>query len=345
MDTVPAAGGVLWRVTRGEPEVAVVHRPRYDDWSLPKGKSKKGESLLLTALREVEEETGYLPLLGPFLGRHVYPLSGGALKEVSSWSLRVRGGEFTPNDEVDDLLWLPLVAAERRLSYDKDRALLRRLAGTPRWTRTVAVVRNAHRTGAGNGPTRPETGRPGSVRSGSAPRAATDPLDALGRRQVAALVPVLAALVPSTLVCASSPRSWNSLRPAAEALSLPLRADPRLGRDGEPAAPEALHELARELLEAPGGPSVAVCLHGRSVAALLAALTGPAGPTGPAAPTGQPSVPDAGEDTSRDTRLGTGGCWLLHLAGTRLVASERYHPHTSSARQRRALRRREGASG
>jgi len=74
--TVVAAGGVLWRQDAVNPEVALVHRPKYDDWSLPKGKVKLGEHLLVTALREVTEETGHRPRLGPYLATVRYPITG-----------------------------------------------------------------------------------------------------------------------------------------------------------------------------------------------------------------------------------------------------------------------------
>jgi 8-oxo-dGTP diphosphatase len=130
---VRAAGGVLWRPTAdGGVEVALVHRPRYDDWSLPKGKVDHGETWLQAAVREIREETGFDVEVGALLGDVTYPVrrrSGvEATKVVRYWAMRAVGGLFTPNDEVDELGWLDRAAAAERLSYDLDREVLSRFA-------------------------------------------------------------------------------------------------------------------------------------------------------------------------------------------------------------------------
>jgi 8-oxo-(d)GTP phosphatase len=143
--TTLAAGAVLWRPGDGEagtaPLVAVVHRPRYDDWSLPKGKVDPGETEPITAVREVEEETGYVCELGRRLAAISYPVDLGT-KKVRYWAGRAIGGEFTPNSEVDELVWLPTKDALKRLQYPHDRKVLRRFAKHPADTRTVLIVRH-----------------------------------------------------------------------------------------------------------------------------------------------------------------------------------------------------------
>ncbi|MEU8539219.1 NUDIX hydrolase [Streptomyces sp. NPDC048717] len=104
-------------------EIALVHRPKYDDWSLPKGKLKRGETLAACARREVLEETGQSCALGTRLPVVRYPVNGRP-KEVTYWTARALGGAFTPNREVDTLLWLPPAAARLRLTQPRDRALL-----------------------------------------------------------------------------------------------------------------------------------------------------------------------------------------------------------------------------
>ena len=127
---VRAAGGVVVR----DGKVLVVHRPRYDDWSLPKGKLTDGESWEAAALREVEEETGFRPQLGRWLGETRY-LSAGGPKSVQYWTMTPRDGEFTADDEVDELRWLEPSKALALLSYDHDRGLLERFcaAGSAHW--------------------------------------------------------------------------------------------------------------------------------------------------------------------------------------------------------------------
>ena len=125
---VRAGGGVLWRRGPEGPEVAVVHRPKYDDWSLPKGKCDRGEDERAAAEREVWEETGYTVSMGPEVGSTRY-LSLKGPKIVRYWAMEVTGGEFQANSEVDELRWLPLDEAADLLSYGRDREILRRAEG------------------------------------------------------------------------------------------------------------------------------------------------------------------------------------------------------------------------
>ena len=126
---VEAAGGVLWRRSGdGSVEIAVVHRPRYDDWSLPKGKLDEGETFEEAALREVEEETGMRCRLGRELGETHYEDRKGRPKIVRYWAMSDCDGEFQPNDEVDELRWVPIGDAQALLSYDFDHELVDRVA-------------------------------------------------------------------------------------------------------------------------------------------------------------------------------------------------------------------------
>jgi 8-oxo-dGTP diphosphatase len=125
-DGVAAAGGIVTRSTAdGALEVLVVHRPRYDDWSLPKGKLEVGESYEAAARREVAEETGWEVTLDAALPEIRYRDRRGRPKHVRYWRMTpVRRGPFTPNEEVDDVRWLSLSEAATLLSYDADRELL-----------------------------------------------------------------------------------------------------------------------------------------------------------------------------------------------------------------------------
>ena len=125
MKEIRAAGAVLWRRRAdGGIEVAVVHRPRYDDWSLPKGKLNPDEDWQDAALREVREETGLECELGEELESTTYLDRKGRRKLVRFWRMRATGGEFEPSDEVDELRWAALDEAERLLDYDHDRRLV-----------------------------------------------------------------------------------------------------------------------------------------------------------------------------------------------------------------------------
>ncbi|MFI6347668.1 NUDIX hydrolase [Streptomyces sp. NPDC050560] len=128
--TVLAAGCLLWRPAPGGGiELALVHRPKWDDWSHPKGKLKRGESARRAAVREVREETGMECRLGAELPTACY-LVDGRPKQVRYWAARATGGVFTPNREVDRVVWLPPVEARGRLTVGQDRELVASLLGT-----------------------------------------------------------------------------------------------------------------------------------------------------------------------------------------------------------------------
>ncbi|MHB8643173.1 MAG: NUDIX hydrolase [Gaiellaceae bacterium] len=124
MDTILAAGGVPWRRRNGELEVLVVHRPQYDDWTLPKGKVEEGETDEEAAVREVEEETGLRCGLGEELPSTSYSVNG-VPKRVRWWAVEPEGaGAARPQNEVDDVAWLALDGAAERLSHPPDREVL-----------------------------------------------------------------------------------------------------------------------------------------------------------------------------------------------------------------------------
>ena len=129
-ESVVAAGGVISRPGRdGRVEVALIHRPKYDDWSLPKGKLELGETDEDAAIREVAEETGLRCRLGDELGSVDYTDRHGRPKVVRYWSMEAGDGGFTPQDEVDEVRWVDLPDAPGVLSYDTDRRVLARFAG------------------------------------------------------------------------------------------------------------------------------------------------------------------------------------------------------------------------
>lgn len=122
---IQAAGAVLWRYSNKKIEIAIVHRPRYDDWSLPKGKVEEKESHIACAYREVIEETGYTPVFGPELGQALYKVEEGK-KVVRYWSARATDAPQTAIDtnEIDEIIWLEVKEAKKKLTLEDDRAIV-----------------------------------------------------------------------------------------------------------------------------------------------------------------------------------------------------------------------------
>ena len=130
-DVIMAAGGIVWRDTSRGKEIAVIHRPQHDDWTLPKGKLDRNERWQDAAVREVEEETGLAVALGEFAGSCSY-MTRNAPKIVLYWHMRLQGpARFAPHDpdEVDALEWLAPQAAFERLSHDRERRVLAEASG------------------------------------------------------------------------------------------------------------------------------------------------------------------------------------------------------------------------
>ncbi len=124
-DVVQAAGGVVWRRSaEGEVEVLLVHRPKYDDWTLPKGKLEAGEAFEAAARREVEEETGLRCLLGDEVAASRYRDRHGRVKVVRYWAMTPEGGRFQRNGEVDEVRWLSIEGARALLTYERDRPVV-----------------------------------------------------------------------------------------------------------------------------------------------------------------------------------------------------------------------------
>ena len=250
---VYAAGAVLWRPDGDPavPEIALIHRPRYDDWSLPKGKVDPGETEPVTAVREVHEETGYTAHLGRRLTSVSYPVEQGT-KKVRYWAARQTGGEFTPNDEVDELKWLPVTAAMKQLGYAHDRKVLRRFMKHPVDTKTVLIVR--HGT------------------AGSKSRFKGDdrlrPLDKNGRAQAESLAGVMLAFGADTLYSADRVRCVSTLEPLAEELGATIQSEPLLTEESYTDNRKASRHRFLELAESEGTP--VICSQGKVIPDFIA---------------------------------------------------------------------------
>jgi 8-oxo-dGTP diphosphatase len=258
---IAAGGGALWRpAADGGIETAVVHRPRYDDWSLPKGKLDPGEHALCAAAREVTEETGFSVVVGRRSLQTCYPVPEGT-KRVDYWLMRAAGGGFVPNDEVDELRWVTPADAATLCTHEPDRAVLADLVrhDVP-CAPTVLLLRHAH-AGSRSNWDGPDEARP---------------LDQRGRDQAGRLADVLPLFGPTEVLTAERVRCRETVTPLAERLRLAVGAVPELGEEEFQADPQAGLEVVRRLLQPRAEPGVTVvCSQGGAIPSVLMALAVP----------------------------------------------------------------------
>ncbi|OBF17867.1 NUDIX hydrolase [Mycobacterium sp. ACS4331] len=285
---VKAAGAVLWRPGvdgPDHPEIAVIHRPRYDDWSLPKGKVDPGETEPVTAVREIWEETGCQAQLGRRLATVTYPIEQGT-KMVRYWAARAVGGEFRPNHEVDKLLWLPVGDAITKLRYPHDRKVVRRFSRHPVDTRNLLIVRHA------------TAGRKSRYKGDDRKR----PLDKHGRAQAESLVPLLLAFGATDLHSADRVRCRQTIEPLADELGVSIADEPALTEEAYADNRKRARARVLEIAEQPG--TRVICSQGKVIPDLISWWCQNAG---------------VKPDKSRNRK---GSVWVMSLAGDRLVAAD-----------------------
>lgn len=283
-----AAGAVV--LGPGRNSVLLVHRPKYDDWSFPKGKLGGREHVTAAAVREVFEETGVRIRLGVPLPQQRYEIRAGT-KVVRYWLGRALDhadvSSYQPNSEIDKVCWFPISKARRRLSYPFDLETLEAALEQPRKTRTVIVLRHGEAT-------------PRKAWHGPDPKR---PLRGAGEKQAAALVPVLAAYDVREAVSSPSTRCLQTVEPYLSATGCGLRAEPLLSEEG--ATPNDVRRVTEELLahlerRPASAGALVICSH-RPVLPAIFAATGVVDPA-----------------------LAPGEMTVLHLRRGRLAASERH---------------------
>jgi 8-oxo-dGTP pyrophosphatase MutT (NUDIX family)/phosphohistidine phosphatase SixA len=310
-ELIRAAGAVLWREGGAGAEVALIHRPKYDDWTFPKGKLDKGEHVLRAAVREVAEETGIRPRLGRPLPPQFYEV-GGRPKRVDYWAATARedgagaypGGDpgFVPGDEVDRLEWLAPAEAEGRLSYGRDVELLRAFAAGPLRTTAVIVLRHA------------SAGERDHWRDLDALR----PLDPRGRADARELAHLLSAYEPVRSISSATTRCVDTLIPYALLERTSVTTDIAFTIDATDLtrARARIAEIAAEPVR------VVVCTHGEIAPALFAEICGLYGGR----------TTDTAEAAAEPQRLNKGDFRVLHLTvgetgtATGLAAVELHAP-------------------
>lgn len=327
-----AAGALVWREKGGDLQVLLVHRPRYDDWSFPKGKLESGESLCACAVREVAEETGVQVRLEQPLETVRYRLGDGTRKEVRYWAAREldRGSPAlaargriprASRSEIDGVQWMGVKEARKRLDHAIDRDLLGSLVDL--WeddkldTWTLVLVRHARavkrsvwnrpkkRTAEQDEATRPLTGDHGLARA-------------------RALAPILAAYGVGRAISSPWRRCCDTMAPYCRAAGLNLELEPAITEHAHAAAPKATRKVVEKALRMREGP-VALCTHRPVLPAVMDVVAEYA--------PGKllRSVPN------RDPWLKTGEIMVIHMARRphgkiRAVAIEKQRPALTGGR-------------
>lgn len=245
-----AAGGVVYRKTSKGVKLLVVHRPNYHDWSLPKGKLDRGETVRECAFREVTEETGLTVHMGPYLGDIQYITPGGSDKIVHYWAMPYMSGDFVKNKEVDQIAWVKPKKAAAMLTYTRDRDFLTGL--DRKWwdlEPRLYLVRHGH------------AGDRASWEGDDRVR----PLTHRGWKQSHAIAADLVDSGITRLVASPYARCYQTLEPLAELLGLPVERHPALAED---AKPKAAYRLINELATT----RAAVATHGNVIYDVLQRL-------------------------------------------------------------------------
>ncbi len=254
-DLVRAAGVVLLRGAPDHREVLIVHRPRRQDWSLPKGKVDPGEHVLAAAVRECMEESSYLPRLGAPLPTLTYNALGRP-KEVRYWVATARSNEpFMPNDEVDEIQWLPVAQARHRLTYEHDADTVEAAAALQPtvpliFLRHAQAVKRADFKGAHD---------------------ASRPLTGKGKSQAKTLAPLLNAFAIESVHSSDAARCLETVKALAKLLGTDVQQERDLSESGfeqdEKSARERMKQLSLH------SQATVICSHRPVLPALLDVLT------------------------------------------------------------------------
>lgn len=291
-EEITAAGAVVWRPAGNSAQVALVHRPKYGDWSFPKGKREPGEHVLLNAVREVAEETALRVILGRRLPTVRYA-NAGVPKRVDYWVATVAAtlSAFEPGSEVDDVAWLTAKRAADRLSYERDTETLAVFDAGPWETVPLIVIRHA------------SAGSKSDWHKSDVSR----PLDSRGASEALALADLLRCFGACRVVSASADRCVATVRPYAASVGAEVEIEPAFDVSAKRSAGvDAAAAIGR--LAADSRP-VVLCAHRENLPALLGAACEALGAQMPA---GHP--------------LRKAEFAVLHRADGKLAALERYHP-------------------
>ena len=269
MTTVVAAGAILWRIDRGELKVAIIHRARYNDWSWPKGKLDKGETIPQAAVREIREETGLKVTLGVPLAEINYKLDNGSNKRVHYWAAHVRNkalaaSKFKPSEEVAKVDWKTPKQAEKLLSYHFDQVPLDNLLALHALgmldTKPVIVLRHAKAMARSD------------WKGGKNVDDGMRPLHEFGKLQAKAIVPTLLAYSPSVIVSSPWKRCSDTVLPYSKKTTHPIIERHQLSELGNAKRPSRTSDIVDDYMHK--NKSYLICSHRPSLPTILRTIGG-----------------------------------------------------------------------
>ena len=312
-DPIRAAGAVVWREPDDDPLIVLVHRPKYDDWTFPKGKSEPGEHVLLTATREVAEETALRVVLGRRLARSDYQVDGRP-KHVSYWAARCVGSDgFVATREVDELVWLRAGQVRDRLSYERDIRLLDEFTAGPADSVPFILLRHAD----------------AGAKSRADPSDLSRPLTAQGWAEAGQLAELLVSYGRCRVLSSAAERCLATVRPYAAAVGAEVEIDPAFTvPSAAVGAGSGQSEAARRAADLAGsGVPTLICAHRENLPTITLAARSALG----AGPAGSGEVGAESADlgylasASDEPDMRKGGFIVFQSAGSVLVSAEEHN--------------------
>lgn len=283
-----AAGAVLWRKSEKKKiEVLIIHRPKYDDWTFPKGKAEIGEPLIACAYREVLEETNIETAFGPYLGEVEY-LTNDGNKKVSFWSAKVvKEKDFKPNTEVDQLKWIEVTKVKELLTLDTDKKILEQFLQIEPDTKPFILLRHAKAV------TRDEWQGEDDDR----------PLDSYGQNQAKRLLAMYQVFNLEQIHSSDAVRCYDTVVAIAKGLNIKLEVTGKLSESIFKKDKEKAFDYAKDLIKL--NESVLLCSHNPILPKMLNKLT-------------KKSEVDADEG-----KLLPADGWVIHRIGKEIIQIDR----------------------
>ena len=287
-EAISAAGAVVWRKHKDNfTEVAIIHRPKYDDWSFPKGKIEVGESLIACAHREVLEETNLQTEFGPHLGQVEYFTPDG-LKKVTYWSAKVISEKpFRANTEVDQLKWIPITKVIEVLTNETDKEIFDKFVKVKFNSKPFILLRHAKAI------TRDEWQGEDDDR----------PLSSSGQNQAMRLLSTYQVFNIDQIHSSDAVRCYDTVKSMAKGLDIKLEVSSKLSENTYKKDKEKAFDYVRELIKE--DKSILICSHNPILPKMLNKLT-------------KKSEIEADED-----KLSPADGWVIHRSGKEIIQIDR----------------------